>query len=78
MIKIHRDNRVVFWLLIGGLVLNILWSLRLELQAKAITRVEKYHLNPSPMNIYLYSSTYQLINFSVAPYRIRTFILAGG
>jgi len=46
MIKIHRDNRVIFWLLIGGLVLNILWSLRLELQAKTIkTIVEKYHLN---------------------------------
>ena len=33
MIKIHRDNRVIFWLLIGALVMNILWSLRLELQA---------------------------------------------
>jgi hypothetical protein len=46
MIKIHRENRIIFWLLIGGLVLNILWSLRLELQAKTITTiVEKYHLN---------------------------------
>ena len=46
MIKIHRDNRVVFWLLIGGLVLNILWSFRLELQAKATKSiVEEYHLN---------------------------------
>ena len=46
MIKIHRDNRVIFWLLIGGLVLNILWSLRLELQAKTTrTKVEQYHLN---------------------------------
>ena len=46
MIKIHRDNQVIFWLLIGGLVLNILWSLRLELQAKtAKTIVEEYHSN---------------------------------
>ncbi|KPK93339.1 MAG: hypothetical protein AMJ94_03495 [Deltaproteobacteria bacterium SM23_61] len=37
MIKIHRDNRVIFWLLIGALVMNILWSLRLELQAQDIT-----------------------------------------
>ena len=46
MIKIHRDNRVIFWLLIGALVLNIVWSLRLELQAQTTqTLVEKYHLN---------------------------------
>jgi len=46
MIKIHRDNRVIFWLLIGVLVLNILWSLRLELQAKATkTIVDSYHFN---------------------------------
>jgi hypothetical protein len=46
MIKIHRDNRVVFWLLMGVLVLNILWSLRLELQAKTTeTIVQQYHLN---------------------------------
>lgn len=46
MIKIHRDNRVIFWLLIGGFVLNILWSLRLELQAKTTTNlVEIYHAN---------------------------------
>jgi hypothetical protein len=40
MIKIHRDNRVIFWLLIGALVMNILWSLRLELQAEDITSPE--------------------------------------
>jgi hypothetical protein len=40
MIKIHRDNRVIFWLLIGALVMNILWSLRLELQAEDITNPE--------------------------------------
>jgi len=40
MIKIHRDNRVIFWLLIGVLVMNILWSLRLELQAQDITNPE--------------------------------------
>jgi len=45
MIKIHRDNRVIFWLLIGGFVLNILWCFRLELQAKDITNVEQYHSN---------------------------------
>jgi hypothetical protein len=46
MSKIRRDNRVIFWLLIGGLVMNILWSLRLELQAKTTqTLVEKYHFN---------------------------------
>ena len=45
MIKIHRDNRVIFWLLIGGLVLNILWSLRLELQAKTKNNVDIYHYN---------------------------------
>jgi hypothetical protein len=45
MIKIHRDNRVIFWLLIGGFVLNILWSLRLELQAKTKTKVDVYHYN---------------------------------
>jgi hypothetical protein len=46
MIKIHRDNLVIFWLLIGGLVLNILWSFRLELQAKNLqTIVENYHLS---------------------------------
>jgi hypothetical protein len=45
MIKIHRDNRVIFWLLIGGFVLNILWSLRLELQAKTKTNVDAYHYN---------------------------------
>jgi hypothetical protein len=42
MIQIHRDNRVIFWLLIGGLVMNILWSLRLDLQAQTTTNVEKY------------------------------------
>jgi len=42
MIKIRRDNRVIFWLLTGVLVLNILWSLRLELQAQTTTNVEKY------------------------------------
>jgi len=45
MIKIPRDNRVVFWLLMGGLVLNILWSLKLELQAKTETTVDVYHYN---------------------------------
>jgi hypothetical protein len=46
MIKIHRDHRVIFWLMIGGLVLNILWSFRLELQAKTTkTIVQQYHLN---------------------------------
>lgn len=42
MIKIHRDNRVIFWLLIGVLVMNILWSLRLELQAQTTANAEKY------------------------------------
>jgi len=46
MIRFRRPNRIVFWLLIGGRVLNILWSLRLELQAKTThTLVEKYHFN---------------------------------
>ena len=40
MIKIHRDNRVIFWLLIGGLAMSILWGLRLELQAEDITSPE--------------------------------------
>jgi hypothetical protein len=42
MIQIHRDNRVIFWLLIGGLVMNILWSLRLELQAQTTTNADNY------------------------------------
>ena len=45
MIKIHRDNRVIFWLLIGGLVLNILWSLRLELHAQTSNAVGQWDYN---------------------------------
>ena len=59
MIKIHRDNRVIFWLLIGGLVLNILWSLRLELQAKATkTIVEEYHSRLNKNKDVLYALDY--------------------
>jgi hypothetical protein len=46
MIKFHRDSRFIFWILIVGLALNIIWSFRLELQAKNINNiVESYHSN---------------------------------
>ena len=46
LIRINQDNRLVFWLLIIGIAVNLIWSFRLDLQAKTTAnRVEAFHFN---------------------------------